>query len=118
MRILIIGLNKLGFEDEAKSLENQWNSMSFVVNTRPVNEYQYAYPLDLLEKISDLFLIGLKECNFTIVTPNNITKLDPKSVVGILNSAWQIFKNNPEEFVEWEEEIVNQLKQRFLDARA
>jgi len=115
MRMLIIGLKKLGFNEEAELLENQWNSMSFVVDTQPVNEYQYAYPADLLAEIAELFLCGLKECNFSIITPENIKNLDPNSIVGILNRAWQIFTDNPEEFLKWEEEIVNQLKQEFLD---
>jgi len=113
MRMLAIGLNKLGFKDEAASILFKWNNMPFVVNTQPVVEYQYAYPNDLMNEIAELFLTGLKESQFSIVSSEKLEKPNPDSIVNLLNEAWNLFWDCPDKFREWEENTIQKLKASF-----
>ena len=110
MRMLLIGLNKLGFDDEATSILSRWNSMPLVLNTEPIVEYQYAYPEDLMKEVAELFLTGLKDGNFLIISSKKLAKQNPDSIIKILNEAWALFWNNPEEFRNWEEKCIEKLK--------
>ena len=110
MRMLLIGLNKLGFDDEATSILTKWNSMPLVSNTEPIVEYQYAYPEDLMKEVAELSLAGLKDGKFSIISPKKLEKQNPDSIIKILNEAWALFWNNPGEFRDWEEECIEKLK--------
>ena len=110
MRMLLIGLNKLGFEDEAATILSKWQSLPFVRDTQPIVEYQYAYPDDLMEEIADLFLAGLKESGFSIITPDKLRQNNQESIINILNEAWNLFWDNPDTFRDWEENTIQRLK--------
>jgi len=110
MRILLIGLHKLGFDNEANMILSKWNSMPLVLNTKPLVEYQYAYPEELMKEVAELFLSGLKDGNFSIISPTNLQKQDSDSIITILNEAWDLFWNNPEEFRNWEEKCIEKLR--------
>jgi len=114
MRMLAIGLDKLGFKDEAMSILSKWNGMPFVVNTRPVVEYQYAYTNNLMNEIAELFLMGLRESQFSIVSPEKLETQNPDSIVSLLNEAWALFWNNPDAFRDWEEKTIQKLKSIIL----
>ncbi len=110
MRMLAMGLDKLGFEDEATSILSKWDNMPFVINTQPVVEYQYAYPNDLMNETAELFLMGLKESQFSIVSPEKLERQNPDSIINLLNEAWNLFWNSPDKFREWEESTIQKLK--------
>jgi len=110
MKILTMGLNRLGFEDEATAILSKWNAMPFITATQPAPEYQYAYPNDLLKDVAFLFLEGLKESNFSIVSPEKLEKLDQNSIVKLLNDAWVLFWEKTNTFRDWEEERIQKLK--------
>jgi hypothetical protein len=110
MKMLAIGLDKLGFQDEATSVLSKWKDIPLVVNTQPVVEYQYAYPKKLMNEIADIFLVGLKESHFSIATPKKFEGQNPNSIVRLLNDAWNLFWKNPDKFREWEERAIQKLK--------
>jgi hypothetical protein len=110
MKMLIMGLRKLGFENEASNLLLKWNNLPFIANMEPETEYQYAYPTDLMEKVSNLFLEGLRRSNFSIVSPEKLENLDQSSIIKLLNEAWKVFWNNPLTFRDWEEKTIERLK--------
>jgi hypothetical protein len=91
MKILLIGLRKLGFTGEADKIENQWNKMPFISNIEPVNEYQYAYPDDLLTEIAEIILRGMTDSGFSIITPASMPLLKQNSIIKLLNDAWSQF---------------------------
>lgn len=110
MKMLILGLNLLGFEDEATEILSKWNAVPFITATQPVPEYQYAYPKELLEEVAYLLLEGLKESGFLIISPEKLKKLDQNSIVKLLNDAWTLFWKKGDEFRVWEEENIKKLK--------
>lgn len=114
MRMLTIGLDKLGFKNEVTSILSKWNAMPFVANTQPVVEYQYAYPNDLMNDIAELFLTGLKESKFSILFPEKLDSKNPDSIINLLNEAWNLFWNNSSAFRDWEEKTVQKLKSVLL----
>lgn len=108
MKILVVGLNKIGFSDESASILSKWNEIPLVVNTQPVTEYQYAYPDNLMNEIAGLFLTGLRDSEFALVSPERLRK--ENSIISLLNKAWTLFWDNPESFIEWEGQVVQRLK--------
>ena len=110
MRMLLIGLNKLGLNNEAASILSKWNNMPLVLNTEPIVEYQYAYPEDMMKEIAELFLAGVKNGNISIISPKKLEKLSSDSIIRILNEAWTLFWIKPEEFRSWEEKRIQKLK--------
>ncbi|MHA1227406.1 MAG: hypothetical protein ACTSPV_11740 [Candidatus Hodarchaeales archaeon] len=110
MRMLLIGLNRLGFHNEASLILSKWNSMPLVLNTEPAVEYQYAYPEDLMKEVAELFLEGLEEGNFPITSPDNLKEQNSNSIIRILNDAWTLFWENPDTFRVWEEKTIQKIK--------
>lgn len=114
MKMLLIGLNKLGFDNEVAAILSKWNSMPLVLNTEPIIEYQYAYPEELMKEVAELFFIGVKEGNFSMVSPKNLEKNNSGSIIKMLNDAWNLFWSNPEKFRDWEEKCIEKLKSLLI----
>jgi len=114
MKMLMIGLSKIGFGAKVTSVLSRWNELPLVANRQPVTEYQYAYPDDLMNEIAELFLIGLRESGFALVSPEKLEKKEPDSIVHLLNEAWELFWSNPEAFTDWEGQTVQRLKTEIL----
>jgi hypothetical protein len=110
MRMLVIGLEKLGFKNEVVSVLSKWNDIPLVVNTQPVIEYQYAYPNELMNEIAELFLMGLRESEFSIVSPEKLERQNADSIINLLNETWEVFWNDPNTFRNWEERSIQKLK--------
>ena len=111
MRLMIIGLEKIGFKAEAKKILSKWNSMPFVAENEPVIEYHDAYPIELLDTLAQLLLNGIKESKF--VSSKKMIENDSDGIKKLLNQCWEIFWKNPEEYIEWEAKSVRQLKSNF-----
>jgi hypothetical protein len=110
MKMLLIGLKKLGFNKEASLVLSKWNSLPPVLNREPVVEYQYAYPEDIIKELVDIFLTSLKESEFAIVSPTDLKEQNSNTVIGELNGAWISFWDKPDEFRDWEEKSIEKLK--------
>jgi hypothetical protein len=114
-KMLSIALTKLGFKNEATSLLSKWKNMPFIANIEPITEYQYAYPINLMGEIADVFLTGLKESSFSIISPEKLEKLNQNTIVKLLNEAWKVFWNEPPmAYRNWEEKAVEKLKSAIL----
>jgi len=109
MRILIIGLELMGYNSEAKRIIDFWNNLSFVESSAPIHEYQFAYPKPLMETIARLMLKGMEESGFTLLKPELLSNLDNGSIRKILNDAWIEFLENGNYF-DWEKEVIQKLK--------
>ena len=110
MKMLLIGLKKLGFDKEASMVLSRWDSLPPVLNAEPVVEYQYAYPEGMMEELADIFLTGLKESEFAIISPTDLRRQNSNTVIKQLNEAWASFWNKPDEFRDWEEKCIEKLK--------
>jgi len=111
MRMLIIGMGLVGFEDEAKTIWSKWKNMPLTTGTQPVVEYQYVYPEELMTEVASAILQGIKESGFAIVLPKRLNELNEKSVIKLLNEAWDLFWKEPNGFRSWEEKKILYLKE-------
>lgn len=110
MKMLLIGLNILGYNEESTLILSKWKDMPCVTDTEPVVDYQYAYPKKLMNEIAKLIFNALKNGYFSILTPNVLGKQNSNHITKILNDAWTLFWNNPEKFRTWEEKCIDKLK--------
>lgn len=110
LNLLLIGLNKMGYSDEASLLKNRWDKMPFSQRASPPPDYHFAYPEDLLKKIADIFFEGLTQCKVSIVTKECMNNLKGESIILLLNNAWNTFWENPKGFREWEKNQIAGLK--------
>lgn len=111
MRMLVIGMRLVGFEDEAKTIWSKWKNMPLTTGTQPVVEYQYAYPEELMTEVAPAILQGIKDSGFAIVLPKRLNELNEKSVIKLLNEAWDLFWKEPNGFRSWEEKKILYLKE-------
>lgn len=110
MKILLIGLRKLGFDEDADRILLEWQKMPFIANVYPVNEYQYAYPEQLMNDVAGILLKSLRESNFAIVSPAMLKGLRANSVVRLLNDAWREFWDDPMAYRDWERDSIKELR--------
>ncbi len=114
IQIMLDGLKLLGFDSASNEIENKWREVMKSWGEPPV-EYFNAYPRDLLTKIANLILHGMKESGFSIVNPKILTNGDSNSIRVILNDAWnRIWSLEPHEFREWEVKKLKELELRFF----
>jgi hypothetical protein len=109
MRILLIGLKRLGFEDEAERIKSKWSEATRFWGL-PASEYQYAYPDTLLEDIVGLIIDGLKQSGVSVFPSESSSKNDG-GIRALLNEAWKVFwETEPEGFRNWEQHHVESLR--------
>jgi hypothetical protein len=113
MRMLQFGLELLGFKEISSSMMSKWYEIPLCKYSQPVPEYQYAYPDDLMQKIARLVYDGVKRDKFFVAEYGRMEQARDGSVMKILNEAWSIFWERPEDFRWWEEHNINQLKEEF-----
>ena len=112
--VLKIGLRKLKFDSEAKSILSKWKITPLVSRTKPIAEYHYAYPEDLMEEVGDLLLRGLRDAGFSVVSPEKLGKDNQEDIIDSLNEAWERFWGNPEMFRNWEEKTIRKFKSKLV----
>lgn len=84
--------------------------MPLALDFKPEDEYRYAYPNDLMNKIADIFLDGLDKSNISRISTKKLEIMNDDKVVRILNDAWKSFLNNPEKYNKWEVNTIEKLK--------
>lgn len=109
MRVLENGLKLIGFTPELEEIIDLWEKMPFVTSSAPIHEYQFAYPKPLMRQIAELMLDGMKKSGFSILTPDELRKLDDSAIRRKLNDAWREFWRNPN-YIRWEKRILSDLK--------
>ncbi len=109
MRILLIGLGRLGFENDAERIRSKWSEAARFWGT-PETEYQYAYPDALLEDIVGLIIDGLKLSGVSVF-PSELSSKSDDEIRILLNEAWQVFwDSEPEDFRNWEQDRIENLR--------
>jgi hypothetical protein len=112
MKMLDIGLKKIGFNNEAKNILSIWNSMPFVTSSKPIHEYQYAYPTSLMEELAELVLKGINKSGILTINPEQLERLEDTSIRKTLNEAWKKFWTQSN-YREWEKTTLKTLNQTY-----
>jgi len=112
-RALIIGLGILGYDSELALIQSKWNTLPYCSIFQPSPEYFFAFPEEILQKVTEEFLESLQDCKFKIVRPNDLKNKSQNEIVRVLNLAWEKFWNNSASYRDWEEEITSILRKNF-----
>lgn len=115
MRVLIKGLEILGFDEAANRILTVWESFPLVKHYNPDPDYYYAYPDGLLDEIANTVLQGLQESQISVISQDKLRELDDDSIIRLLNEAWIRFWANPDEFREWETNQILRLKRKYSE---
>lgn len=110
MKMLLFGLDLLGFKDTAKIISEKWEKLPIVANFKPGMYYHYGYSEQLMKEIARLVFEGLKNSGFFIISPENLTKLKDDSIIKLLTQSWGRFWEEPDDYRKWEEEKIKKLK--------
>jgi len=111
MRLMLLSLQLVGFENEADSIKTRWLQLTKTLDS-PDAYYWQAYPDSLLSTIAKTFLEALEKAGISIVSQESISRDKPVgSIRTILSEAWEAFWSmKPEEYREWETMQIANLK--------
>jgi len=109
MRILLLALKQLSFDDDVTAIKSKWSQAAGFWGP-PEIEYQYAYPDDLLEEIVTLIVDGLRQSGMSSYSSNSTLRRNGE-VRELLNEAWTVFWDSaPNDFRKWEKETLKNLR--------
>ena len=108
MNMLLIGIRKVGFKEDAERILAQWKKMPFVENILPANEYVYAYSEELMDLMAGIILKGLRASSFAFLEHGPICPR--QSLVHFLKLARVGDLKDPLNFGEWEQKCVDRLR--------
>ena len=108
IRVMVHGLNLIGYAVESKLIETKWESFVNVVehHKKKKGNYEYAVPAQYLEIIALSALQATKVvgCNISVKGTNGL-------VHNLLNDAWNVFWQDIPSFTTWEEKAVQKLRE-------
>lgn len=101
MRAMLQGLSRISFSSHAQKIEDKWQQLLNQSSEKPEPEYHRCYPEKIIQRIAELVYEGVTSIRCRIATP---TTDDPVHLM--LNKAWEEFWHNPEGYVEWERQTI------------
>ena len=106
MSVLLIGLRKIGYADEAERIAEVWKSVIGSSSYKPPSDFRTCYPQDVLGEIANQGLEGVREigCRIAHAECND-------EIHTLLNEAWERFWDNPREYAAWEDQKTRELDQ-------
>ncbi|MDE0142856.1 MAG: hypothetical protein OXI80_14385 [Caldilineaceae bacterium] len=112
MRAALLMLTALGFDAEAKQIEETWRDYLRIMDYSPAPEYQQCYPEILLSGTVSAAQEGIKGSGVVVAEPDTLVP-----GVSLLNDAWQEFWQAPEDYQAWETEQLKALRTTLDAAR-
>jgi len=104
MRVLLNGLARIGFHDDANLISHRWTELSCISGFSPEPEYDRCFPERVLEAIAEKALGGVKGMRCRVASPATTG-----NVHCILNQAWTKFWSDPKDYAAWEVMAVKEL---------
>jgi hypothetical protein len=98
-------LRKLGFIEHVDDIQSRWNSYTPFTSYNKEDDFKHAYPAELMQKIAESGLQAAKRIESKIASPEK-----QGVVANLLNEAWKVFLQNPDDFIEREREMVMKIK--------
>ena len=106
MRLMLMGLERLGFGREVPQLERRWAQYLEIAEAKSSGAYKRCFPEVLLRQIEILAYQGIVATKCRIVDCNTS---DP--IHSAFNEAWYQFWHNPYGYIEWEKHKIIQLRE-------
>ena len=112
-RICKYCLEKQGFTEDSKHLDEQWSHL-FQIEGRTLDSvYQQAYPDSLLKSLAIEICRAMKSDNFVVVSQDSLKNNHSLKIIKALNEGWAIFWNFPNTFFEREIQIISEIKKNL-----
>jgi len=105
MRTILYGLRLIDFGDAADEMERRWNTLLQISGAVAEPEYQYCFPEHILETFAQKAYEATLELKCQIATPET-----DHPIYSMLNDAWNVFWDNPRQYIDWERQAVAQLR--------
>ncbi len=107
METMLIALDLIVFNRDAEDIHQMWDALVRSIGAVRTSMYHKACPQQILEQAAIHALEGTKKIGCRIVSAKT-TGL----VHDLLNTAWQKFWAEPNQYHGWEREAITKLKQR------
>jgi hypothetical protein len=107
MRIILMTLERMGYEDAADALKRRWDALTTIFIAKPDGEYHFCYPDKVLVKFSELVTAQCQELD---LLPFFDQPTDDKNLPRLMLEAWDQFHADPAAYAGWETTKVAALK--------
>lgn len=97
MQTILMGLELIGFKNEAKEINTQWQKYVSLSGCSIDASFKMAYPKQVLEHCAALALQGTKAIKSNIANSGSQGEIS-----SLLNEAWRKFIDDPLNYVGWE----------------
>lgn len=111
MEAMLIGLDLLSFKKQAAEVQQKWEALIKATGVKPTPMYRRACPRELIERAAIHALEGTKKLGCNVVH-NGMSS----PVHDLLNTAWQKFWATPDNYHQWEREVIKEIKQAAATA--
>ncbi len=106
MEAILAGLDLLNLQDQAKPIQQKWESLCAATGVKPNPTYRKACPKHILQQAAIHALEGTRKIGCRTVAPRTADQVHT-----LLNSAWDKLWASPDEYHQWERDIMAQLKE-------
>lgn len=110
MRLILMMLEKMNVSNP--EITKCWEEFYLEISTKKPPIYDEIYPDHILKHLIDEIYSNF--LNADIIPYNNYNDGKPKLIAHYLNEAWEHSRNSPSTFGAYEEEVVQELKNRFI----
>lgn len=108
MSVILHGLNALGFQSEARSIQEMWEGQLQLWGLSANMSHKQCYPDNAMKMIAENAISSFDKAGFKGARPNEIS-----GVALCLNQAWAQFWENPQAFGDWEAQAVEHLEKEL-----
>lgn len=107
MVAIIEMLNKLGYQNEVKEVNNVWDKFLKIVDNQKPFDYKNYFPKILISQAVEIIYDFCEDNLFFSYTKQTVGNNKPISLY--LNKAWDIAINNPTMFADSEKQLINEM---------
>lgn len=105
MRAILYGLRLIDFDGEADQMEHRWNELLRISGAIAEPEYQRCFPEHILEMFAQKAYEATLELKCKVISSDT-----DQPIYLMLNQAWDVFWNQPHQYISWERETVQKLQ--------
>lgn len=114
MKAMLASLQLIGSDDEARTIDEQWDKLVKILGHKKDADYHLAYPDNLIEAIAVEIHQGISGLGCHMRSKELGSEDDDSSVVGLLSNAWNTFWKNPEDYSKWEKKQIQIWRRRLI----
>jgi hypothetical protein len=104
-------LQRIGCIEASKAIKRRWDELVSLASESTPDRYDMAYPVELLTDLTEFYYTKCVDLGL-LQYSDNMSKTAP--VTTAINQAWNKFRENPDEFGEFEKSILTGLLDHFL----